>query len=219
MRVTLRHKCLALLAMALLVVPFTAHAASSVTFRVNAGPVQTVTCVGGPPCVAVFTFGAGQVSVNIGSDIPPTISLTTNNTTTGAQMLTISYSNTNQTMVGSNFHQSFSGTLNGPDNASNKVYYNASNVLQATDTLIGSGLAIGSGFPFLSSAANTSGSFVFGPAPYSITDVYTLNILNNVLETSQLTGSFAVSEPASLSLFGFGFLALGAGLRKKLLSV
>lgn len=208
-------------ALVLCIVPMVAlpaHAASQIVTSGGGGVTQTFSCPASPaPCVFSTTQGVFTFSINIGTQqgYPPSITLDSLNSASSVPAdLQISYSVNNLTAPASAWTQHFTTNFVGASTSGTyRGYYDASNTLGGTATLLAMQSLSGAG----ALSTNTSGSTIF-TGPYTLTQIF--NLHDTVLGvTQQLTGNITmIPEPATLSLLGAGFLGFAMVLRKKVLS-
>jgi hypothetical protein len=173
---------------------------------------------GGTVCIYTFINGS-TISVNTGQNGGiPQITLTTSTTqlAAGTNTYEIDYVVNNFTPTHGGYSHSESATLAAGDSASSNIYYDSGNSLTPAAGVLVDSLSLAGGTTGISTAVNTSGSFLFG-APYSLTDQIILT-LTAFGHNGQVTSSFntTVPEPASLMLLGSSFLGLAGVLRRKL---
>jgi hypothetical protein len=174
------------------------------------------TLVGGPGTGVISFSGSSGSVVSVTAGLaPPTVSLpvlmdvsSVNVATTGAAVLTVTWSATGYTLpIPPNFFvMNAGGTVTAPAGSSvlYEAFVDSGNVLSATTTLIGS-LSFGTN-PF---SGSFSSPVLAGGNPYSLTQRLTFTFTGR----GTASGDFelaAVPEPASVILFG-GILLLTVG--------
>ena len=198
------------LAIASIVFPILASA-DTITVSSSLGGSQSFTCLNPAACTFSTTLGGAVINViGAGNSISPTVQLTASEAASAAQTLTILYM-ASVGISGSNFLQSFSGTFSqGPTVTANfSSFYNNLATLILSQNIGGAGTVF-------ADHINSSGSFALN-GPFTLIERYTINLPAN-LQSAGISGSFAIPEPASISLIGLCLLGLGTVLRKKLVT-
>ena len=233
---------LALLAMGLLIVPTAARAGTNLGMQLSSGSTVTLCdnnvdftgCTHSAPDQSgtlgdvVFIGSVGNWTTNVTTGLgPPLLTLPElvdlNNvtmSTSGAAPLTMLLTVTG--LTGPLGNLGFLNAIGGTNSGSNvdltvQAWLSSSNTAFCTNA--------GCGVNFISQSFHTSGLSNFGgmksgtamtgAGPYSITLEITLDSHGGA-DTTSFDDELSIPEPATLSVLGAGLLALGTGLRKRL---
>ena len=216
---TLKLACLALAVVAFVTSPLVAKA-DTITLELISGATNiTITDNGvgdSNPAIGQITYigavGGWNLNVTTGSGTavlkPGSIDVNSVDETSGSTPLKIIFTDSSLTTPVGNqdYTMAVGGTLGSGEGITYQAFYNA--------TLLNTLGAFTSG-PGFSGATGGTNDFV---SPYSLQEQITLTASGVSSSQSSFDASFAIPEPASLSLLGLGFVVAAGGLRKRLLN-
>ena len=211
---------------AMLAIPTGASATSTLTLYATGVVGGTPGSCVGSLCTFSGALGNFLLTIDTGNGLgyPPAITVTSapDIATFVPSDLRVVFSANNLNATGSG-SQTMSTTLFGSGSSDTFTTYLDTNNSLYTDTPscgTCSALATQSfagADPVFTSAGVTVPAGFIAAGGYSLTEVFTLHAtVQN--QSYGAVGSFAIPEPASLSLIGIGLLGCGFGLRKKLLT-
>jgi hypothetical protein len=238
---------LALFAMSLLIVPTAARAGTNLGMQLSSGSTTDTLCDnnvnfsgctsntpdGQPGTLGIITFVGPVGGWNLNSTTglgPPQTTLplllefnnTSVSTNNGASPITLMLTLTNLTgplgnlavlnnMTGNSTVSGTSVTVQTWLSTTNTAFCASSTCSGGSGTLLTNKTYTGLNFGSLLSGAGATGS-----GPYSVTLAITIDS-HGLADTTSFDDFLSVPEPATLSVLGAGLLALGTGLRKKLI--
>jgi hypothetical protein len=238
---------LALFAMALLIVPTAARAGTNLGMQLSSSPQTVTICdndinftgctesggTDGDPTLGSMTYSGsvGDWSINHTSGVgPPVLSfpslldLTNFSLTTGGGVNPITVMLTVTNLSGPLGNLTLFNNISGTSSFAGTTitvqsWLSTSNTAFCASSTCGGGhgtLITNQSFTGINWGGAISGTGATGSGPYSITLAVTFDS-HGQGDHSSFDDDLSIPEPATLSVLGAGLLALGTGLRKKLL--